>query len=287
MKRRSRLEVGGVLRVRPWSRRRRDRGRARTVADGRSGTGRATSAAAWEDLRARLRNTRWPPAPADAGWSLGADPAYLRDLVAYWADGFDWPAREAELAALPRHRVRLGAGDGLEVSFLHVPAVRSAASTADGRAPLPLLLAHGWPDSSWRYPKVVDLLTDPGAHGGDPDDAFDVVVPDMPGYGWSPLPPELELHTRDVAGAVGRADGRARPRHVRGGRRGHRQRGQPVPGPRPARPRRRRAPDGRRDPGLHRGPVDADAARARVPRPGRRLGRRPRARTRRCTGRSR
>ena len=161
-----------------------------------------TSFPAWEDLRSRLRNTRWPDAPADVGWSLGADPAYLRDLVAYWADGFDWPAREAELAALPRYRVRLGAGEGLEVSFLHVPAVRSAAASASAagvRAPLPLLLAHGWPDSSWRYLKVLDLLTDPAAHGGDPEDAFDVVVPEMPGYGWSPLPPGVELQTRDVA----------------------------------------------------------------------------------------
>lgn len=155
-----------------------------------------TSAAAWEDLRARLRNTRWPSAPADAGWALGADPAYLRELVDHWADGFDGPAREAELAELPRYRVRLGADEGLEVSFLHVPAVRSA----DGPAPLPLLLAHGWPDSSWRYLKVLDLLTDPGAHGGDPADAFELVVPDMPGYGWSPLPPDVELTTRDVAG---------------------------------------------------------------------------------------
>lgn len=152
---------------------------------------------AWEDLRRRLRATRWPPTPPGVGWSLGADPAYLRELVAYWADGFDWPAHEAALAEVPRYRVRLGGGDGLVVSCLHVRGVRPAGSPAP---PLPLLLSHGWPDSSWRYLDVVDLLTDPGAHGGDPADAFDVVVPDMPGYGLSVLPPEVELDARDVAG---------------------------------------------------------------------------------------
>lgn len=164
----------------------------------------STPPGAWEDLRRRLRDTRWAPSTAGAGWALGADPDYLRELVAYWADGFDWPARKAELSRVPRYRVRLAAGEGgetadgagLEVSFLHVPGVRPAGSAAP---PLPLLLSHGWPDSSWRYLRVVDLLTNPGAHGGDPADAFDVVVPDMPGYGWSVLPPEVELDTRSVA----------------------------------------------------------------------------------------
>ncbi|MGI3786499.1 MAG: epoxide hydrolase family protein [Janthinobacterium lividum] len=155
----------------------------------------STSPEAWDDLRRRLRETRWPPSPAGVGWSLGADPAYLRELLAYWADGFDWLAREAELSALPRFTLRLGEDPGLTVSCLHVPGVRSPGSGA----PLPLLLSHGWPDSSWRYLKVLGLLTDPGAHGGDPGDAFDVVVPDMPGYGYSVLPPDRELHSRAVA----------------------------------------------------------------------------------------
>jgi pimeloyl-ACP methyl ester carboxylesterase len=154
-----------------------------------------TPTQAWEDLRRRLRTTRWPSSPAGVGWSLGADPDYLRTLVAYWADGFDWPAREAELAELPRYRVRLGGEPGVTVSYLHVPGARPAGAAA----PLPLVLSHGWPDSSWRYLKVLRLLTDPAAYGGDPDDAFDVVVPDMPGYGWSVLPPEVELDTRAVA----------------------------------------------------------------------------------------
>ena len=132
--------------------------------------------AALEDLRARLRATRWPDAPEDAGWSLGTDVGYLRELVAYWADGFEWPAQEARLARFPRFRVPLG---GLGIHFVHARAAAPAGPV------LPLVLCHGWPDSFWRYAKVIPLLSDPGAHGADPADAFDVVVPDMPGYGYS------------------------------------------------------------------------------------------------------
>jgi len=150
--------------------------------------------AALADLRARLRATRWPDAPADAGWSLGVDLAYLRELAAYWADGFDWPAQEAALARLPRFRVRLG---GLGIHFVHA---RAAAPTGTPEPVLPLVLCHGWPDSFWRYAKVIPLLTDPGAHGADPADAFDVVVPDMPGYGYSDRPVGPPLDSIAVAG---------------------------------------------------------------------------------------
>jgi pimeloyl-ACP methyl ester carboxylesterase len=146
---------------------------------------------ALEDLRARLRSTRWPDAPHDAGWSLGTDLGYLRELVAYWADGFDWPAQEAALARLPRFRVRLG---GLGIHFVHARAAASAGPA------LPLVLSHGWPDSFWRYAKVIPLLTDPGAHGADPADAFDVVAPDMPGYGYSDRPAGPPLDSIAVAG---------------------------------------------------------------------------------------
>jgi pimeloyl-ACP methyl ester carboxylesterase len=154
-----------------------------------------TAPAVLEDLRARLRATRWPDAPEDAGWSLGTDLAYLRELVAYWADGFDWPAREAALGRLPRFRVPLG---GLAIHFVHARAAAPAGSRE--RAPvLPLVLCHGWPDSFWRYVKVIPLLTDPGAHGADPADAFDVVVPDMPGYGYSSPPAGPALDSIAVA----------------------------------------------------------------------------------------
>jgi pimeloyl-ACP methyl ester carboxylesterase len=143
---------------------------------------------ALEDLRARLRATRWPDAPEDAGWALGTDLDYLRELVAYWADGFDWPAQEAALGRLPRFRVTLG---GLQIHFVHARAAGPA---------FPLVLSHGWPDSFWRYAKVIPLLTDPGAHGADPADAFDVVVPDMPGYGYSDRPAGPPLNSIAVAG---------------------------------------------------------------------------------------
>jgi pimeloyl-ACP methyl ester carboxylesterase len=151
--------------------------------------------AALADLRARLRATRWPDAPQDAGWSLGTDLAYLPELTAYWADEFDWPAQEAALASFPRFRVQLG---GLGIHFVHVRAATPAAAPASPA--LPLVLCHGWPDSFWRYTKVIPLLTDPGAHGADPADAFDVVVPDMPGYGYSDHPAGQPLDAIAVAG---------------------------------------------------------------------------------------
>src|SRR5919202_1719567 len=97
-----------------------------------------TAPAALEDLRARLRATRWPDAPEDARWSFGTDVAYLRELVDYWAGAFDWPAQEAALARLPRFRVRLG---GLGIHFVHARAPAAAGPA------LPLGLSHGWPDS--------------------------------------------------------------------------------------------------------------------------------------------
>jgi pimeloyl-ACP methyl ester carboxylesterase len=150
-----------------------------------------TDPAALEELRTRLRLTRWPDAPADAGWSLGTDVGYLRELTGYWADGFDWAAQESVLARLPRFRVTLG---GLGIHFVHARAVAPAGPV------LPLVLSHGWPDSFWRYSKVIALLTDPGAHGADPADAFDVVVPDMPGYGYSARPAGPPLDVIAVAG---------------------------------------------------------------------------------------
>ena len=153
-----------------------------------------TEDAALQDLRARLRATRWPDAPEDAGWTMGTDIDYLRGLVEYWADGFDWPAQEAALNRLPHFRVELGAQ---RIHFVHA---RAAAPTGSAGPALPLVLSHGWPDSFWRYAKVIPLLTDPGAHGADPADAFDVIVPDMPGYGYSDRPDGRPLDSIAVAG---------------------------------------------------------------------------------------
>ncbi|THG35655.1 epoxide hydrolase 1 [Glaciibacter flavus] len=144
-----------------------------------------TDPATIADLRARLRATRWPDVPGDIGWGLGTDIDYLRELEEYWANDFDWTAREADLALLPRFRVPIGGG---RIHFVHAPAATAADST------IPLILCHGWPDSFWRYSRVIPLLTDPGAHGADPADAFEVIVPDMPGFGYSdpPVGPALD-----------------------------------------------------------------------------------------------
>ena len=150
-----------------------------------------TDPAALADLRARLRATRWPDAPEDAGWALGTDLDYLRQLVEYWAEEFDWPAQEARLNELPRFRAQVG---GHGIHFVHARAVAPTGPV------LPLVLSHGWPDSFWRYTKVIGLLTDPGAHGADPADAFDVVVPDLPGFGYSDIPTGPALNSIEVAG---------------------------------------------------------------------------------------
>ena len=133
-----------------------------------------------DDLRERLRRTRWPePLNDQAGWDDGADVAYLRELCAYWAAGYDWRAWEARLNAIPGFLAEV---DGVELHFWHV---RGAGPSA-----MPLLLVHGWPGSIVEFLDLVGPLTDPGAHGGDPADAFDVVVPSLPGFGFGGAPRE-------------------------------------------------------------------------------------------------
>jgi pimeloyl-ACP methyl ester carboxylesterase len=149
-----------------------------------------TDPAVLAELRSRLRATRWPDAPEDAGWSLGTDLGYLRELVDYWIDGFDWEAAETGLGLLPRFTTTIG---DARIHFVHARAI-------DATAPVPLVLCHGWPDSFWRYSKVIPLLVDPAAHGADPADAFDVVVPDMPGYGFSPALAAGAIDSIAVAG---------------------------------------------------------------------------------------
>ena len=130
-----------------------------------------------EDLRERLRHTRWPePAPVD-DWSQGVPLPYLQALCSYWSDSYDWRAREAKLNAFPQYRTEI---DGLRIHFLHV---RSPEPDA-----LALILTHGWPGSIVEFAEVIAPLTDPAAHGGDPRDAFHVVAPSLPGYGWSDKP---------------------------------------------------------------------------------------------------
>lgn len=131
-----------------------------------------------EDLRARLRNSRWAPEIGNDDWGLGVSGAYLRDLAAYWADGFDWREQERRLNRYPHYRVTI---DGVPIHFIHV--------RGKGPSPTPIVLTHGWPWTFWDFAKVIDALADPAAHGGDPADAFDVIVPSLPGFTFSnPLP---------------------------------------------------------------------------------------------------
>ncbi|MET7961462.1 epoxide hydrolase family protein [Micromonospora zamorensis] len=130
------------------------------------------SDAVLDDLRARLARTRFTDRSGTRPWQGGVDPDYLRDLVSYWHDGFDWRAREAELNAYSQHLALVG---GRKLHFLHVRAARPAGTPA----PLPLLLSHGWPSSFVEMLPLVDRLTSPAGGG------FDVVVPSLPGFGFS------------------------------------------------------------------------------------------------------
>lgn len=129
------------------------------------------------DLRRRLHATRWPdPEPVD-DWSQGIPLAYVQDLCAYWADGYDWRTTEERLNAWPQFMTQI---DGLDI---HVLDVRSPHEDAT-----PLLLTHGWPGSVVEFSRVIGPLTDPTAHGGSAADAFHVVCPSLPGYGFSGKP---------------------------------------------------------------------------------------------------
>ena len=129
------------------------------------------------DLRQRLRRTRWPEPETVGDWSQGVPLAWLRNLCGYWADDYDWRRCEARLNALAQYRTTI---DGIAIYFLHV---RSPVPDA-----LPLIITHGWPGSVIEFMKVIGPLTDPAAHGGDPADAFHVVCPSLPGYGFSGKP---------------------------------------------------------------------------------------------------
>ncbi|MFD3743054.1 epoxide hydrolase family protein [Nocardia sp. NPDC058633] len=127
-----------------------------------------------EHLRSRLSDARWPAEQPGAEWSRGVPVAYLRELAEYWRTAYDWRAAEAELNRFAQFVTEI---DGQRIHFLHV---RSAEPDAT-----PLILTHGWPGSVVEFLDVIGPLTDPAAHGGDPADAFHVVIPSLPGFGFS------------------------------------------------------------------------------------------------------
>ncbi|MFD3728494.1 epoxide hydrolase family protein [Streptomyces sp. NPDC058671] len=129
-----------------------------------------------DDLHRRLDATRWPDELPGVGWDRGVPVGYLKELAAYWRTSFDWRAAEAQLNAHPQFVEEI---DGAQVHFLHVTSPEPDAT--------PLLLTHGWPGSVAEFLDVIGPLTDPRAHGGDPAEAFHLVIPSIPGYGFSTL----------------------------------------------------------------------------------------------------
>ncbi|MTD17089.1 alpha/beta fold hydrolase [Nakamurella sp. YIM 132087] len=142
-----------------------------------------------EELRRRLRATRWADDFGNENWAYGTEKSWLQGMVEYWSEEYDWRLHEAAMNSHPNFLAEI---DGVPVHFLHVPG--------KGPSPRPLILSHGWPWTFWDWEKVIGPLTDPAAHGGDPADAFDVVIPSLPGAGFS-----VPLRTTGL-GARGIAD---------------------------------------------------------------------------------
>jgi pimeloyl-ACP methyl ester carboxylesterase len=141
-----------------------------------------------DDLRDRLSRSRWPDTIPGTAWAYGADLAYMQELTEYWRSEFDWRAQERVINTFPHFRATI---DGLGIHFIHM--------RGSGPNPLPLIVTHGWPGSFVELLAIIQLLADPAAHGGDPADAFDVVVPSLPGYGFSDKPAQTGMHAARIA----------------------------------------------------------------------------------------
>lgn len=129
---------------------------------------------ALEDMRRRLRTTRWAGDFGNADWSYGVEQGWLAEMVRYWAEDFDWRAQEAAMNRLPHYRVEI---EGIPIHFVHVKG--------KGPAPRPIVLTHGWPWTFWDWKDVIPRLADPASFGASANDAFDVVVPSLPGFAFS------------------------------------------------------------------------------------------------------
>lgn len=143
------------------------------------------------DLKARLRLTRFPDSAPGEPWAYGSSVDYVRHLVEYWTDQFDWRAQEAALNAFPQFKASL---HDIDVHYLHVRGV--------GPDPYPLLLMHGWPGSVYEFLDIIPLLADPARFGGDARDAFTVIAPSLPGYGLSFKPGQKRFTVQDMAACL-------------------------------------------------------------------------------------
>lgn len=141
-----------------------------------------------DELHDRLLRTRWPDEVLHADSDYGVPLRFMRDVVDYWATSFDWRATERRVNSFHNYRAEIG---GMGVHFIHEPG--------QGPDPIPLLINHGWPSSFLEMLDIIPLLVDPGRFGGDPRDAFDVIVPSIPGYGFSDRPPRRGFSYPDVA----------------------------------------------------------------------------------------
>ena len=142
------------------------------------------------DLRERLARTRWPDQAPGPPWAYGADLAYVKELCAYWRERYDWWQDETLLNGFGQFTAPVA---GIDLHFIH--------EEGRGPAPLPLLLSHGWPGSIWEFHKIIPMLIDPARFGGDPRDAFTVVAPSLPGYGFSFAPGQPRFGVTEIADA--------------------------------------------------------------------------------------
>lgn len=143
-----------------------------------------------QDLKRRLQATRWPDPETVDDWSQGIPLAYVQDLCAYWANDYDWRATETRLNAFDQFRTKI---EGVDIHFLHIRSPHSNAR--------PLVITHGWPGSIIEFLKVIGPLSDPTAHGGDAEDAFHLVCPTLPGYGYSGKPTKTGWSVEKIADA--------------------------------------------------------------------------------------
>ncbi|OPJ61369.1 epoxide hydrolase family protein [Clostridium chromiireducens] len=130
-----------------------------------------------DDLKYRLEHIRWPDQLEGTDWQRGTEINYLKSLISYWKEKYDWRTQERELNRFSQFRCNV---DGIDIHFVH--------EKGKGPNPIPIILTHGWPDSYLRYKKIIPLLTDPKSYGGSPEDSFDVIVPSLPGFGFSSKP---------------------------------------------------------------------------------------------------
>ncbi|WP_025719295.1 epoxide hydrolase family protein [Paenibacillus sp. 1-18] len=140
------------------------------------------------DLKRRLQHIRWPDQLENSGWDRGADLTYLKSLVSYWREQYDWREHESQLNRFSQFCCHI---NGIDVHFVH--------ECGKGPNPIPIILTHGWPDSYLRYQKIIPLLTDPASYGGDPKDSFDVIVPSLPGFGFSSSPDHPGVNNYQVS----------------------------------------------------------------------------------------